>query len=304
MKQKIVVFGSVNLDTIIKVDRLPSPHETVLSDEAVFLPGGKGANQAVAASRMGIPTYFIGAVGNDHAGKVLLKNLKKEKVKTDYCVTLPCSSGAAYIPVDSNGGNMILVVPGANGKLLKKHVQKGIEILAKDDIVISQFEIPMEIVSTILSQAKKKKAVTILNPSPIQEIPKELLTYVDYLIMNEHESERLFSITKQDLLTMSSFRPFTKLACVIVTLGKEGAIHIEYGKTMKHTPPFVVQSIDSTAAGDAFLGAFAATMLTAGSRNDAMKFGCAAGALAATKYGAQASLPTKRQIITFIAQAS
>lgn len=295
----IVVVGSLNMDLVAKVKRLPSHGETVIAHHFQVVPGGKGANQAVAVGRLGATAGMVGRVGMDSYGEILLSSLTTNGVDVSYVTKdsdLP--TGTALITVDDNGENTITVFPGANGRCLPEDVKAAESFILKAKALIAQLEIPLETVQTALRVAKENAIMTVFNPAPFRRLPEDLLSIVDYLILNEVEASALcgcpvdqphtaIEVGKR-ILDMGPGR-------VVLTLGEKGAVFAgpEGGF---HVPAFRVKAIDSTAAGDAFIGAFTVALVEGMDVEEGLRYGCASGAIATTRMGAQTSLPTRDEI--------
>jgi ribokinase len=285
---QVVVVGSVNMDAVAHVERLPAPGETVGGAELAWFAGGKGANQAVAASRQGAATAFVGRIGNDDAGRRLVAGLEAEGVDTSgVTVAHDVPTGLAMIAVDASGENTIVVAPGSNQALTAADVDAA-GALADAAVVVCQLEIPVAAVTRALERGRDVGAVTILNPSPWRFLDESLLSLVDVLVANEHEAAALGE----------------RLPCraVVVTMGERGARLIEDG-TATRFDSVPVQAVDTTAAGDAFCGTLAAGLAAGRSLRDAMRFAVAAGALAVTRPGAQASLPTAAEVAALLEES-
>lgn len=303
----ILVIGSLNADLVVKSPRFPKPGETISGEDLQIIPGGKGANQAVAVARQGVDVSMVGRVGNDSFGPFLVDNLKKSNIDTSHVLETDSATGTAIIVVDSNGQNSIVLSPGANGKVNLQDVDSAPD--AK--ILLLQFEIPIE---TVLHATKKykrsspvdksKSTKVILNPAPAKEIPDELLSHVDILIPNESELSLLSKKEVNDVKSAEvAARELLKhgIETIIVTLGENGALIVD-DKQVTHVNTYKVEVVDTTAAGDAFIGGFASALLKNKSLEEAVRYGCACGALATTKFGAQPSLPTKEEVEKFLSQ--
>jgi ribokinase len=295
----IDVVGSINMDLVGILNEFPGIGETVMGKKFFTAPGGKGANQAVAASRMGAQVRFIGCVGKDSFGYELINDLQRDSVDTS-CVRQcsDISTGTAMIIVNKEAQNEIVVIPGANSKVASIDVKKA--IAQKKDLpkfVLFQFEIPF---STILESAKfyKKHGVkVIINPAPATSFGDELYGVIDYFIPNEHEALKISG--KRTLEDAAAYFLKKGVKVVIITAGERGSLL--YDGNVNWIAPYKVQAVDPTAAGDAFIGAFAASLATGKSLDGSIQMGNAAGALAATKEGAQPSLPRREEVECLIA---
>lgn len=296
----IQVVGSINMDLVVKVPRFPNSGETITGTTLLTASGGKGANQAIAAAKLGAKVVFVGNVGNDDFGKQQIRALQKEGANTQFISTVSSvNTGTAIITIDQNAHNQIIVIPGANHTISKKQVEKAFKSI-KMQALLLQLEIPLDIVTFAATLAKNIGSLVILNPAPAIPIPDKLINLVDYLIPNEHEALLLTGKTTIEDAGKNLIKRGAKN--VIVTLGKKGAVYFD--KKPIYVPAFKVKAIDPTAAGDAFIASFAVTILQGHSLLDAIKFANAAGALASTKIGAQPSLPTLAEIKQFVASSS
>ncbi len=275
----VVVVGSANLDLVATVDRLPGPGETVPGTSYAEYPGGKGLNQAVAASRAGASVAFVGAVGHDAAGDGLLAVMQADRIDTDGVTRADAPSGTALIFVSASAENSIVVVAGANDTV------EVVEVPATR-VVLAQLEVPVAAIEQAFRAAKAMGATTVLNPAPVKPVPDSLLTLCDVLTPNEHEVELLGGVDR--------LRSLGAVA-VIVTRGAEGAdLHSADGCT--HVDPFPVTPVDTTGAGDCFSGALCARIAAGDELPDAMRFAAAAAALSTTVAGAVPSMPTRDAI--------
>lgn len=309
----ILVIGSLNADLVVKSPRFPEPGETISGEDLQIIPGGKGANQAVAAARQGVSVAMIGRVGNDSFGPFLIDSLKADQVDTTHVSKDDSATGTAIIVVDSNGQNSIVLSAGANGKVSSKDVDA---FQADAKILLLQLEIPLDTVLYAAKWGKGKGMTIILNPAPARELPDELIKNIDYITPNETELSLLTGLEVKDSASaQEAARALMKRGAkhVIVTLGSKGALVVS-GKEVIHVDSYKVEVIDTTAAGDSFIGGFASQLLGLALESDsslsvqeralalqkAVKYANACGALAVTKFGAQPSLPTKQEVEKFM----
>jgi len=298
----ILVVGSLNADLVVQVPRFPQPGETISGSDLQIIPGGKGANQAVAAARQGSSVSMLGRVGNDSFGPELIHNLKQNNVETSYVQIDPGSAtGTAIIAVDATGQNNIVLSPGGNGQVRPTDVAN--VSFSDYKLLLLQLEIPLEAVTSAAQRARESGLRVLLNPAPARSLPEELISLSDFILPNESE---LSLLTNQPVHDISSAEKAAKTLLaggaqnVIVTLGANGALIVNKD-IKKHIPSFDVHVVDTTAAGDAFIGGFASALLSNKSLEEAVRYGCACGALATTKFGAQPSLPTREEVDRFIA---
>ncbi|KAB8315720.1 ribokinase [Tolypothrix campylonemoides VB511288] len=302
----IIVFGSINIDLVATAPRLPVAGETLLGRDFFKAPGGKGANQAVASARLGIPTYMVGRVGADSFGTELVNSLQASDVQTENVfVDETVSSGVAMITVDMRGENQILVIPGANGRVNQEDVQRLSRLLPEATALLLQFEIPISAVVAAAKAAREAGVTVILDPAPVQShVPDELYPLVDIITPNEVEAAQLVGFP------VDGEESATKAAAVLRQRGVKNAIAKLGAKgvfcaTQEESffiPSFPVHTVDTTAAGDAFNGGLAAALHEGLSLRQAVVWGAAAGALAATKPGAQPSLPDRITFDAFLKQ--
>jgi ribokinase len=297
----ILVVGSMNADLVVRSPRFPKPGETISGEDLQIIPGGKGANQAVAAARQGASVSMVGRVGNDSFGPELIKNLQQNNVDTDHVQTdSQAATGTATIIVDANGQNSIVLSPGGNGRVSPADVEA--VSFSGHKLLLLQLEIPIETVLAAAQRAKQSGLRVVLNPAPARPLPEELISSSDFIVPNEPE---LSMLTDQTVNDIESAKKAAKsllergVQNVIVTLGANGALIVNKQIT-KHVPSFKVEVVDTTAAGDAFIGGFASALLQNKPLEEAVRYGCACGALAATKFGAQPSLPTKEEVEQFM----
>jgi ribokinase len=299
-RARIVVVGSINRDVVIRCAKLPQPGETVLASAATEVSGGKGANQAVAASRLGGDVAIVGRVGDDVFGERLLSGLNQEHLNTSLVRrTAECASGMAIVAVEDSGENSILVVPGANARVGREDITAAAEAIRSCDILLLQLEVGREAVAAALALARQSGVCTILNPAPVAgPLPKELLQ-VDVICPNRLEASAILgrSIESRDN-AMEALSGLVQLGpkAAIITMGSLGAVFSDGGPPA-WCEPFQVNAIDSTAAGDAFAGALAVRLGEGAALPEAVEFACAAGAIAATRPGAQPALPTREEVL-------
>lgn len=297
----VLVIGSLNADLVVKSPRFPQPGETISGDDLQIIPGGKGANQAVATARQGVKTTMVGRVGSDSFGPFLVDNLKSNDVDTSQVLKTDSATGTAIIVVDANGQNSIVLSPGANGMVTPADVDSA--SFSNSGLLLLQLEIPTPTVLRAAQRAREHGMQVILNPAPAKPLPAELLSNVDILIPNESELALLTGLPVTDSSSAEvAAKEILKqgVKTVIVTLGSKGALLVT-ATQVKHVDTYKVNVVDTTAAGDAFIGGFASAILSGKSLEDSVRYGCACGALATTKFGAQPSLPTKDEVETFIA---
>lgn len=303
MNKSIVVVGSINTDLILRSEHLPVPGETVLGGDLQTAGGGKGANQAVSAARLGAEVALVGRVGRDAYGDQHLQAFTNEGIDVEAisrCMDTP--TGTAIILLDAEGQNSIVVSPAANAKVTATDVENARRYFKPGAILILQMEIQLETVVFAAQQAKTAGMQVILNPAPAQVLPEGLLRNTDILILNETEMELISKQSLNDetsLLNTVSLLLNNGVQAVILTLGANGARYFSKQRQF-FQPAFNVQAVDTTAAGDSFVGAFAAALSEGQEHTEAMRFAAAAGAVAATKLGAQPSLPTRLELNKFL----
>lgn len=295
---RILVVGSANVDFTVAAPRLPGPGETVTNGTLLVNHGGKGANQAVAARRLGADVRLIACVGRDASGAAIRAALSGEGIGVDGVVDAETdATGTALIVVDPVGENQIAVAPGANRALTVEQVRARAADFAWAEVVVCQLEIPMASVRAALTLARDHAAITVLNPAPVPATPLDVLSLVDYLTPNAGEAERLSGIAVRvaaDAGAAARTLVEAGARAVIVTLGKDGAL--AYGAEAAHVPAFPVQAVDTTAAGDAFNAGFAVALAEGRPLREALTFASAAAALTCTRRGAQASLPSRAEV--------
>lgn len=302
MRESIVVVGSVNLDLVCVGKKIPAPGETVWGHQFQTFHGGKGANQAVAVGRLGYPVSMVGKVGDDDFGSRLRQGLRAAHVNVRSVSTAKAiASGVALITVDSKGQNSITVIPGANGELRPQDLEKSLPSLRSAGMILCQLEVPMETVEYLCTLASRLKVPLMLDPAPARAIPRKILRCVTYLTPNETETCTLCGIAAEELTPDTVGDCAEKLqregaANVVIKMGKHGAFIAGAGGLRKMVPAFKVKAVDSTAAGDAFNGALAVALMRGFTLEEAVRFAAAAGAMSATRAGAQTSMPTAKEV--------
>jgi ribokinase len=297
----IIVVGSINMDIVMKVPRLPQKGETLMAEDYMTVPGGKGANQAVAAARLGSKVTMVGALGGDAFGDSLLLSLQKENIDTTGVRRTSSASGNALITVDNNGDNTILVYPGANHDVSTTWIEEQEKLIAQADWVMLQLEIPVNSVAATIEIAKKLGKKILLNPAPAVTLPEELYASIDLITPNETELRILSG--KEKIRDGAAWMIEKGVKCVIVTLGAEGSFGMTKGQEVS-VPAYPVKPVDSTAAGDAFNAAVVIALSEGNNLKESMAFANAAGGLTTTVMGAQRSLPDRNSLDQFLAQHS
>ncbi len=292
----VLVVGSLNMDLVVPVERHPGPGETVIGGDLQRFPGGKGANQAVAAARLGARVRMVGRVGEDAYGEELKRGLEAEGIQTAAVRRVAGPTGVALISVSADGQNAIIVSPGANARLRPEDLAP--ELFEDAGVVVLQLETPLETVQRAAELGRAAGARVLLNAAPAQTLPPELLRLLDVLVVNEFEAAQIAASTepKTSEEALALARALSRLVpLVVVTLGGRGLVWA--GASSEGTmPPFEVEPVDTTAAGDAFVGGLAAALAAGEPLEQALRFGSAAGALATTRPGAQPSLPTADEV--------
>ena len=299
--KSICVIGSLNMDLVVNVDKMPKPGETLIGSNFKEVPGGKGANQAVAMAKLSGNVSMIGKVGNDNFGKTLITALKNNNVNTKHISITDTNTGIALITVDKNAQNAIVVAPGANFELNKKDIDNNIDCIKSSDIVVIQLETPLETVKYALHVAKNLNKYTILNPAPAVKLDEEIISKVDLLTPNETELEILSDIkieNENDISKAASKMIEKGVKELIVTLGSKGSLYINKEISF-FKPAYKVKAIDTTAAGDSFTGALAVALSKDKNIKEAMDFASKVGALSVMKEGAQSSLPSLKDVENF-----
>ncbi|MFF7932563.1 ribokinase [Streptomyces sp. SAI-126] len=288
----IAVLGSTNMDLVAYVEKAPRRGETVSGREFRTIPGGKGANQAIAAARAGATVSMIGAVGNDGFGTRLRSTLEHSGVTTDHLRTVEGPTGTAHIVVDDEGGNAIVVVPGANGTV--DHLVPGDEgLIASADALLLQLEIPLAAVLAGAQKARSHGVRTILTPAPVQPLPPELLAATDLLVPNEHEAATLTGRTDP---FAAGTALLDRVPRVVITLGAAGSLYLTRDAEPLVVPAPRVTAVDSTGAGDTYVGTLAVALGEERPIREAMAWAATAAALSVQREGASASMPYRSEI--------
>ncbi|WP_110933415.1 ribokinase [Paenibacillus bouchesdurhonensis] len=297
---KILVIGSINMDLVLRVPYIPQVGETLLGSSVQRIPGGKGANQAVTAAKLGADVYMLGKVGGDEFGDPLIDNLNQAGVHTDHIdLVSEASSGLAVIQVNDEGDNSIVVLAGANDLCNKDYILAHEDLVKDTDIVILQMEIPYEAVYKAVELASKHNKTVILNPAPAPDsIPDDVLGKLDYLIPNETELQKL---SGQPVDSIAAAEEAAKILLskgvsnLIVTLGSNGSLYVSANGAV-HVPARTVKAVDTTAAGDSFVAAFAVGLSEGKSVEAAIGFATKVSSIVVTKSGAQTSIPDRSEV--------
>lgn len=305
MKDRILVVGPSNTDMIIKLERLPTPGETIIGGEFATAGGGKGANQAVQCARLGAPVIFLARIGKDPFGDRSVEQFQKEGIDTSFIIRdSEHHSGIALIFVDKKGENMIAVAPGSNSFLSKEDVERAREAFKLSSTLLLQLEIPLEPVEASVSLAKEEGTMVILNPAPAQPLPQSVLSQVDILVPNETEAKILCGFPPDEDIPPRKLGELLigkGVKQVIITLGSKGSFYISEKEEFE-VPAFKVESVDTTAAGDSFCGALAVALAEGKEMREAIRFASACAAISTTRLGAQPSLPYRKEVEEFLSQ--
>lgn len=300
MVNHVVVLGSINVDTTYHVNRFPQPGETIAAQSKSSAPGGKGANQAVAAARSGAQTAFVGAVGSDNEGQYMLEALKENGIDTSHInIDKYHGTGSAAITLDANGQNDIMVYGGANQAMQPGEFGDLSELLAHTDFLIAQFETPQAVALDLFKQAKEQGVTTVLNPAPAHEIMPELLQYTDVIAPNETECALLTGIELTDedsMLKSADYFRERGVKHLLITLGDRGVF---YSTPDDHglVPAFKVKAVDTTAAGDTFIGALCSQLeKDLANVEDSLRYAQRASSLTVQRMGAMPSIPTGEDV--------
>lgn len=301
MKPKITVIGSLNMDLVVQSSRLPESGETVMGEKLKYLPGGKGANQALAASRLGAEVTMIGAVGDDPYGDKLIEMLEEDNINTNCIKRVQGeSSGVAIIFLDGKD-NRIIVIQGANAHCKKEDIDANRTIIMNSDIVLIQLEIPLETAHYAVELAKQFNKTVILNPAPAQKLPDELLPQIDIITPNETELNTL-AMEKSDKTSLEQHMDNLLkkgVKHVVTTVGGKGAVYKTLYQDLETHPGYQVPVVDTTGAGDSFNGGLAVALGKGQSMSDALTFANKVAALSVGKFGAQSSMPLLDEVLEF-----
>ena len=294
-KAVIAVVGSAMIDLTAYATVIPAPGQTLEGELFTTGYGGKGANQAVIAAHCGAEVHFVGKLGRDLFGDSIAENFKKLGIDSEYVERSDIPNGVAHIWVDANGENRIIIIPGANDEIESKKAIEAIESIVGLTVVVAQCEIKQEVTLAAFSAAKKRGCVTILNPAPYQPLSEELLAVTDWIIPNETEFKELLGQDPTSDEVLKKFRPGKNS---IVTLGSEGAVLITSEGNLTRVSAPKVNPVDTTGAGDAFVGVFAFGLASGKNPEDAMKLGVKVASMSVTRKGAQSSYPSHAEIET------
>jgi ribokinase len=304
MMMSIVVVGSINMDIVNEVKKHPLPGETIHGFSTKYFPGGKGANQAVAAARTGGEVTMIGAVGDDAFAQVLIASLEESGIYVRNVLHKQGNSGLAFITVDEHGENSIILSAGANGLLKAEDIWGDQTFFDSTSIVLLQNEIPWDTNLKVMKEASKKGARILFNPAPAMKVPKELFPFIHTLILNETEAEVLtglqigYEYARAEAAITELLN--SGIQSVILTLGSKGCLYMGSDRVIIACPAFQVKAVDTTAAGDTFIGAYACALMEGTAISESLRFASAAAAITVTREGAQASIPTKAQVNAFL----
>ncbi|MDA3979666.1 ribokinase [Gallibacterium sp. AGMB14963] len=306
VKTTLTVLGSINADHVIQVPHFPQPGETLAGENYHIVFGGKGANQAVAAARLGANVNFIACIGSDDIGQQMKNSFQQQGINVETITTIPQqTTGIAMIQVASNGENSIVISAGANAHLTPEIVDKFKQQIINSDALLMQLETPLEAIIHATQIAKQAGKHTILNPAPAKPLPDELLSLLTMITPNETEAEVLTGVKvvdEQSAAQAAAVFHQKGVAIVLITLGAKG-VFISHNQLQKIIPGFRVQAKDTTAAGDTFNGALMTALLEQKSLEEAIQFAHAAAAISVTRFGAQSSIPTREETLDFLQAA-
>ena len=301
MNKNVLVIGSINVDYVIHTDRLPKLGETITGSDFAMNFGGKGANQAIAIAKSGCSVKMLGAVGSDLSGDLAIKNLESFGVDTSYVIKADAPTGAAVITV-CGGDNHIILDVGANACVTPKLIDDNTELFDWADIVVMQYEIPTESVLYSAKLAKQKRCIVILNPAPVKEVTDALYGYVDWIIPNEFEAELITGIEQNnDEDAEKAMSALREMGCknAIITLGKRGCAYHD-GEAIGYAGIFDVKRVDTTSAGDSFIGGFCSALCDGNSIADSIYYASAVSSMTIGRAGASVSIPTADEVKEFL----
>jgi ribokinase len=300
----VLIVGSLNIDHVLRVERLPEAGETLRCDSYKINFGGKGANQAVAAARCGVITAFIGCIGNDAYGQAMVARLHEEKIDCSSIARAGGSTGSAFIFVDSRGQNVIGIYPGANNLLSEEHIQSLSKVIKSGRVILLQHEIPAAINRMVSETAKENNSIVILNPAPARTVGQRQFSNIACIIPNKMEAQILSGITistDDDIRSAARYFHRNKIQDVIITLGERG-VFVSSGGHNAFIDAKKVQAVDTVAAGDCFCGVFAASVAAGNDRFASAEIACAAASISVTRHGAMDSMPTISEMNTLLCQ--
>ncbi|MFQ3548659.1 MAG: ribokinase [Armatimonadota bacterium] len=297
-RAKLVVVGSSNIDMVVKAERIPQSGETLLGDEFLMVAGGKGANQAVCAGKLGAEVYFVGRIGSDVLGDKSIQSLEDAGVNTKYLTRDPHTpGGVALITIDKDGHNAIVVAPGANYTLSKNDIDNAKPAIKKCDYVVLQLEIPWEVVEYTIKTAKSMGKKVILNPAPIRTLDKDILKLVDVITPNEHEAADIVGCKVEDLNPEKTAELLAEMGIknIVITLGSKGAFVYSDNKG-KYIEAKKVKAVDTTAAGDSFTASLTCGLSEGMDIFEACEFAAKVASIVVTRMGAQSSMPDRNEV--------
>lgn len=296
---KIYVLGSINMDMVITTPYIPAEGETLTGSNFFLNGGGKGANQAVAAAKQNVKTHLIGNVGNDIFGKDLINNLSEYNVNTTYLHKLNGTPTGVAMIIIHNNDNRIILDGGANHKVTYQQIDEAISSANENDIFITQLENNLDAVIYGLTMAKERKMITIFNPAPAKQLPENIFKYIDYLILNETECEILSGLYPENEASIKKIYKKLDVKNLIITLGSKGSLLVKHDQIIKINPN-KVNAIDTTAAGDTYVGVFASQLVKGVSEVDSLNYASIASSLTCLKQGAQQSIPYEKEVLEHI----
>lgn len=308
MQKPLVVVGSINLDLVVEADRIPQVGETIIGNRFQTFFGGKGANQAVAAAKLGYPVSMVGNIGNDPFGIQLRDGLHDAGVDTTYVNAVEGASGVALITTGERGENNIVVVPGANGQLTTKLLEKATPILERAGFLLAQLEIPLETVEYLAEFAERHNLPLMLDPAPARELSQTLLRRVTWITPNESETQELLQMKIRNDNDYASYDAAADrllelgVRNVLLKLGSRGCVVAQRNLPKEHVSAFPVNAVDTTGAGDAFNAGFAVGLMRGFTAVRSAAFASAVAAISVTRHGAQPSMPTAAEVESFLGE--